>query len=175
MSGMTGPHLAAKHPDRITALALCAPVYPTEQAGAVFDDRIKKIHESGGMEVLADLIPWAAPGSKAMGLQRGFIRDLILRNDPAGYVSLCRVIAGAWEDVPKYEDVQCPVLIVAGDEDKNPTVKMCETILERMGSKRKEMKVLDGVGHWTCIEASTESGEAIKGFLEQVQKDVPRI
>ncbi|PSK40082.1 hypothetical protein B9Z65_8022 [Elsinoe australis] len=175
MSGMTGPHLAAKHPDRITALALCAPVYPTEQAGAVFDDRIKKIHESGGMEVLADLIPWAAPGSKATGLQRGFIRDLILRNDPAGYVSLCRVIAGAWEDVPKYEDVQCPVLIVAGDEDKNPTVKMCETILGRMGSKTKEMKVLNGVGHWTCFEASTESGEAIKGFLEQVQKDVPRI
>ncbi|KAF4550142.1 Hypothetical protein D9617_18g033330 [Elsinoe fawcettii] len=175
MSGMTGPHLAATYPDRITALALCAPVYPTEAAGGVFADRIQKIHEAGGMEPLADLIPWAAPGSKATGLQRAFIRDLILRNEPAGYVSLCRVIAGAWEDVPKYEGVKCPVLIVAGNEDKNPTVKMCETILERLGSTNKNIKILEGVGHWTVIEAPDESGLAIRDFLGEIQKDVPRI
>ncbi|KAG8630432.1 hypothetical protein KVT40_002051 [Elsinoe batatas] len=175
MSGMTGPCVAATYPERITALALCAPVYPTEAAAAVFDDRIGKIEATRSMEALADLIPWAAPGSKATGLQRAFIRDLILRNDPAAYVSLCRVISSAWEDVPKYEDVECPVLIVAGEEDKNPSVKMCETILERLGSARKNIKVLNGVGHWTVIESPDETGLAIRDFLGEIQKDVPRI
>ncbi|PNS17008.1 hypothetical protein CAC42_4972 [Sphaceloma murrayae] len=174
MSGMTGPYLAATFPDRINALALCAPVYPTEAAGAVFADRIEKVGK-GGMEGLADVIPAMATGTTATGLQKAFVRELIGRNDPAAYISLCRVIAGAWEDVPKYEDVQCPVLIVAGKEDKNPSVDMCETILGRLGSQRKEIKILDGVGHWTCIEAPDEAGVAIGDFLGEVQKDLPRI
>ncbi|KAF2154231.1 alpha/beta-hydrolase [Myriangium duriaei CBS 260.36] len=174
MSGIVGPHLAATYPDRISALILVNPVWPNKQSGAVFEDRIRTVEKSG-MEPLADAIPWMAVGSNATGLQRALIRELILRNDPYGYTSLCRVIVGALEHLPKYEDVHCPTLILAGAEDKNPTVKMCETILDALSSKNKEIKVLDSVGHWTCIEAPDQAGQAIKTFLDKTQKSVPKI
>lgn len=41
-------------------------------------------------------------------------------------------------------------------------------IHEHLGSKQKELKVLNGVGHWHCIEASEEVGKAIAGFAAQI-------
>jgi pimeloyl-ACP methyl ester carboxylesterase len=81
------------------------------------------------MEALADAVPAAAPGAKATGLQRAFIRALLMSQDPQGYASLCKVIADA--EAPDYASIKCPVLILAGAEDKTAPLAGCETILKR--------------------------------------------
>lgn len=164
MSGITGPQLAATYADRITALILIGPVYPTEAAAGIFGDRIQQV-AAGGMDPMADVVPFSAVGSKAQAVHRAFIRELILGMELAGYISLCRVIAGAWKTLPEYEKVACPVLIIAGEEDKSAPLAGCEKILAAMGSKQKELEVMQGVGHWHCVEAAEDVGDLIVKFL----------
>jgi pimeloyl-ACP methyl ester carboxylesterase len=87
------------------------------------------INRLDGVEALADAIPNAAPGSKATATQRAFIRALILSQEPEGYASLCSVIASA--QPPDYSAIKCPVLIVAGADDKTCPLSSSETILNR--------------------------------------------
>jgi len=171
MSGMTGPVLAATYPDRVNALVLIGPVYPSEAVTPVFEDRIAKV-SNHGMEVMADTVPFAALGSKAVDVHRAFVRELVLGMQPAAYISLCRVVAEAWKDPPRYEDVKCPVVILAGNEDKSAPVEGCEKILGELGSKRKEIKTMQGVGHWHCIEDGAEVARLTKEFLASVHSEI---
>lgn len=167
MSGITGPEIAAEWPDRITGLILVGPVWPSADVAKVFEDRIRTI-EVKGMEAMADTVPYTAVGSKAQRIHSAFIRELILGMDPAGYISLCNVIANAYKSPPKYGSVSCPALIIAGDEDKSAPLAGCNKILERLGSREKNMTVLKGVGHWHCIEASEEVGELMVDFMKKL-------
>ena len=81
------------------------------------------------MEALADTIPGAATGSKATALHHAFVRALIMAQKPEGYASLCKVIAGA--KAPHYAAVRCPVLIIAGADDKTAPLSSSEMILQR--------------------------------------------
>ena len=78
---------------------------------------------------------------------------------------MCRVIGAA--SVPDYEGIRMPTLLVAGREDKSTPLKGCETIYERTGGK-KRMEVLEGVGHWFCIEDPEAVGRLIGDFVEEV-------
>lgn len=78
---------------------------------------------------MADTIPGAATGSKSTSIQEAFIRSLLLSQQPEGYVSLCKVIAEATP--PKYNKVTCPLLIVAGEDDKSAPLQGCQSIYDR--------------------------------------------
>jgi len=165
MSGITGPELAAKYPDRITGLVLIGPVYPSKEAAPMFTERIEKVM-AGGMETMADVVPFSALGSKAQNVHKAFVRELILGMDPTAYCSLCRIIAGASEHMPRYADVKCPVLIIAGEDDKSAPMSGCEKIQGALvNSSKKELKVMEGVGHWQCIEAPEDTAALISEFL----------
>ncbi|KUI64442.1 Putative aminoacrylate hydrolase RutD [Cytospora mali] len=164
MGGMVASHLASEGTSkkRIHAVVLIGPVYPSEGVAKVFEKRIE-IVEKEGMEPMADTIPYGAVGSAAGPLVSPFIRELLLGQNSAGYLSNCRVIANAKR--PVYEDIKCPVLLLAGQEDKSAPLDQCRKMFEEIGSERKHLEVLEGVGHWHCIEAPIVVGEHILGFL----------
>ncbi|KAL1301674.1 hypothetical protein AAFC00_005891 [Neodothiora populina] len=166
MSGMTGPELAAEWPERITGMILVGPVWPSADVTKVFEARVDKVAEEG-MDPMADTVPYAAVGSKAQRVHSAFIRELVLGMDPAGYISLCRVVAYAYKSPPQYAKVKCPTLIIAGDEDKSAPLPGCKNILENISSTDKNMTVLDGVGHWHCIEAPEKVGELMADFMKR--------
>lgn len=114
------------------------------------------------MEPMADSIPLAAVGSRSTPLQRAFIRELLLGQDPRGYAALCQAIATA--PVPEYAAVRAPFLLIAGEEDKSAAMEGCQHILEHVSSATKSIEVLSGVGHWHCIEAGDEVGALIARF-----------
>ncbi|CAD0100595.1 unnamed protein product [Aureobasidium mustum] len=167
MSGIVGPELAAEWADRIQGLILVGPVWPTSEVAPVFEDRINKVADKG-MDVMADTVPYAAVGSKANSLHHAFIRELLLGMDPAGYISLCRVIANAHKSPPKYGKVTCPTLVIAGEEDKSAPVAGCEKIIDALGSSKKDMVVMSKCGHWHCIEDPSEVGKLSIEFLKQI-------
>jgi len=80
-----GAHVAAERSDRIVAAILIGPVYPNPGLTPVFQTRIEAV-EKDGMQPLADGIPNTAVGEKASPLAKGMIRELLLSQDPAGYV-----------------------------------------------------------------------------------------
>lgn len=81
------------------------------------------------MEALADTIPGSATGSRATALHRAFVRALIMAQEPEGYASLCSVIADS--EAPDYRTIRCPVLIIAGADDKTAPLSSSEMILQR--------------------------------------------
>lgn len=112
---------------------------------------------------MANTIPSAAVGSRSTALQRAFIRELLLGQDPKGYAALCRAIASA--QVPDYAAVRAPFLLIAGEEDKSASMEGCKYIFEHVSSQKKTMEVLEGVGHWHCIESPDEVGRSIARFV----------
>lgn len=113
---------------------------------------------------MANTIPAAATGSRSTPLQKAFIRELILGQDPEGYVSLCHVVSEA--TAPDYAAVRAPLLIIAGSEDKSAPLDGCKHVLAHVSSSTKTLEVLQGVGHWHCIEASDEVGRLIVKFTK---------
>lgn len=163
---IVGAHLAAERSDRIVAAVLIGPVYPNENVVPVFEKRIETV-EKEGMQAMADSIPQAAVGKKASPLVKAFIRELLLGQDPAGYVSNCRVIVNA--KPPNYSKIGVPVLILAGAEDKSAPLEGCEKMFAEIGASSKRLEVMQGVGHWHCLEAFEEVVQVIQTFYHEMQ------
>jgi pimeloyl-ACP methyl ester carboxylesterase len=189
MGGMVVTHLAAEHKERVQAVVLLGPVYPSEGVSKVFEKRIDTVEKEGSkscheqlksvqlmctatdscwqyiVEAMANTIPTAATGSKSGPLVVAFIRELLLGQDKYGYLSSCRVIANATR--PRYEKVECPVLLLAGEEDKSAPLESSKQMFEELGtgSSNKRLEVLSGVGHWHCIEEPVVVGNKIVEFL----------
>ena len=120
---------------------------------------------TGGIESLAATIPSAATGRLSTPLHHAFIRSLILNTSSDGYMSLCRVIATAKK--PNYAAITVPLLIIAGSDDATAPMSGCEAILENYatGTEAKRIEVLDGIGHWHCIEAGDAVARYIRDFV----------
>lgn len=131
-------------------------------------DRYSPVSEKDGMEAMANTIPNTATGPNATATQKGFIREMLMAQDPEGYCANCKAIELATP--PNYAAVKCPMLIVAGEVDKSAPLAWCQTIFERLGTdnKGKRLEVLKGVGHWHCVEAPDEVGPLVRGFVEEL-------
>lgn len=192
MGGLVVIELGARYPDRVLGVVPIGPTHPSEMLVTVMDKRaetvlegmqansflgyfIKKFPQSvkidtililrlilAGMEPMANSIPSAAVGSRSTPLQRAFIRELLLGQNPKGYAALCRAIASA--QAPDYATVRAPFLLIAGEEDKSASMEGCKYIFEHVSSQSKSMEVLQGVGHWHCIESPDEVGKLIARF-----------
>lgn len=151
---------------KLRAAILIGPVLPKPALAQIFTARIETVNKNG-MEAMADTIPLAATGSKSTLTHKAFIRSLLISQKPDGYISLCRAIAEAGR--PDYSAAQCPLLIIAGEEDKTSPLADAQVIFNEWGSKGedKSIKVLGGVGHWHCIEAADEVGACVLEFLSK--------
>ena len=158
-------HLAASRNDRVVAAVLIGPVYPNDGAVPIFEKRIQTV-EQLGMEAMANSVPSAAVGKNASPLAKAFIRELLLGQDPAGYISNCRVIVNA--KPPAYNAIKVPVLILAGEEDKSAPLEGCKKMFEEMETEKK-LEIMKGVGHWHCLEAFAEVGKLILNFYHEIQ------
>ncbi|KAL9617697.1 MAG: hypothetical protein Q9160_007530 [Pyrenula sp. 1 TL-2023] len=165
MGGIVTNHLASAFSSRVKAAVLIGPVHPTPNVAKIFETRIENVQKNG-MEAMANTIPNAATGTGAQAVHRSFIRELLLGQTVEGYISNCRVIENA--KAPEYWKVQCPVLVIAGDEDKSAPLEGCKTILNGLGSRVKRLEVLKGCGHWQCIEKPDEVGKLIADFLNEL-------
>lgn len=161
-----GAYLAVERSDRMIAAVLIGPVYPNPDVVPVFQKRCATV-EKHGMQPMADTIPGAAVGRKASSLVKGLIRELLLGQSPEGYCSNCRVIANA--KPPRYPKIQVPILILAGDEDKSAPLEGCKRMFEEIGTNKKTLEIMPGVGHWHCLEAPDEVVRLIESFYHDMQ------
>ncbi|KAJ5676259.1 Alpha/beta hydrolase fold-1 [Penicillium macrosclerotiorum] len=165
MGGLVVTELGARYPNRVLGVVAIGPTHPSEMLVSVMGKRAATVLEVG-MESMANTIPSAAVGSRSTPLQRAFIRELLLGQDPKGYAALCRAIASA--QPADYAAVRAPFLLIAGEEDKSASIEGCQHIFQHVSSEKKSLEVLKGVGHWHCIEAADEVGQLIAQFAKGI-------
>lgn len=116
---------------------------------------------------MANTVPYSATGPNATALQKSFIREMIMSQDPQGYIANCKAIRNA--KPPKYEDVECPIYIISGKVDKSAPPEGCQLIHDSLvNSKEKKIDFVEGLGHWYCVEEPDLIGRSIAAWLEKV-------
>jgi pimeloyl-ACP methyl ester carboxylesterase len=156
--------LAARHPEKVSALALLGAVAEPADAGRQAQrDRAAVLRERGTAAV--------APGVVANAVSEhtrrtkpevaAFVRELVMRQDPEGYARNCEALAAATDPGPISPDL--PLLLVTGAEDKVGAPPVSKALAAAHGNATLE--ILPGVGHWTALEAAAETTELLLKFL----------
>lgn len=167
MGGMVPTTIAASQngAGRIVSGICIGPVHPSPQIAEVFMNRIKTVKE-GGIETMANTIPGAATGPDTTQLQKSFIREMIMSQDPEGYCANCRAIETA--KPPDYASVKCPIYIIAGEVDKSAPVSGCQFIHDSLtNAAERKIDVLPGIGHWYCVEDPDTVGKLITNWCQK--------
>ena len=170
--GAIGTWLAAHHPERVNALAICcsSPHFGDPEN---WHARAGKVRAEGAaaMAELADTAPsrWFPAESAARAWPE--TTDLITTHravDPAGYAACCDAIA-ALDLTPALKDISARTLVIAGRLDvATPPAHARELADGITGSSLIE---LAGVGHLAPYEAPTTVAAALVAHFEGAEGD----
>jgi pimeloyl-ACP methyl ester carboxylesterase len=156
--------LAARHPALVSRLVLLGAVAePADAARQAQRDRAATLRHDGTAAV--------APGVVANALSEttrqdkpevaAFVRELIMRQDPEGYARNCEALAAATDPGPV--DPRLPLLLITGSDDKTGPPEVSHAIAAAHGSAT--VAVIDGIGHWTALEAARDVTDHLLKFL----------
>jgi len=156
--------LAARHPGKVSALALLGAVrVPADAVRKAQHDRAAVLREQGTAPV--------APGVVANALSEttrrdrpevaAFVRELVMRQDAEGYARNCEALAAAGDPGPI--DPALPLLLVTGADDKVGPPDASRELADAHGTATLE--ILPGVGHWTALEAAAPTTAHLLEFL----------
>ena len=159
--------LAARHPERVLSLALLGPILePPEAARAGLKDRAAAARDDG-MVPIADALLLAATSTETRERRPvacALVREFLMGQDREGYARTCEALAAA--GAADLGAIDCPVLLITGDEDKVAPPAAAEAMAGRIG--RAECVVLSGCGHWTPIECAAEVTAALVSFYDRL-------
>jgi pimeloyl-ACP methyl ester carboxylesterase len=164
MGTIVATHLAASQPGRVASLALFGPLLaPPEPARAAIRARAAQARE-GDMQPIADALVRASLAAETRARRPAavaYVRESLMRQDPEGYARTCEALA---EMGPaEVSGIDCPTLLVTGDEDAVAPPQAVRMLAERIKGSRVE--VLRGCGHWTPVEKPEECTGLLKRFL----------
>lgn len=114
---------------------------------------------------MANTVPGTATGPNATQLQKSFIREMIMSQDPKGYIANCKAIKNAV--APNYEAVKCPIYIISGKVDKSAPPQGCQLIHDSVvNAEDRKIDYIEDMGHWYCVEDPKLIGESIASWLD---------
>ena len=164
MGTIVAAHLAASEPGAVATLALFGPLLaPPEPARAAIRARAAKARE-GDMQPIADALLQSSVSAETRARRPAalaFVRESLMRQDPEGYARTCDALA-AMESADTSR-IECPTLLVTGDDDVVAPPQSVRMMGERIAGSRVE--VLRGCGHWTPVEKPEECVGLLKRFL----------
>jgi 3-oxoadipate enol-lactonase len=156
--------LAARYPDKVSALALLGAVGEPAEAGRQAQrDRAAVLRDQGTAVVAPGVVANALSGTTRRDKPEvaAFVRELVMRQDPEGYARNCEALAAATDPGPI--DPALPLLLVTGSDDKVGPPAVRQALADAHGSAT--VHVIDGIGHWTALEAATDVTEQLVKFL----------
>lgn len=166
MGTIVATHLAAAFPGRVASLALFGPLLaPPEPARAGLRARAAQARE-GDMQPVADALLRVSVSAETRARRPtavAFVRESLMRQDPEGYARTCQALA-AMEPADTGR-IDCPTLLVTGDEDAVAPPQAVRMMGERIAGSRVE--VLRGCGHWTPVEKPEACAGLLHRFLNE--------
>lgn len=159
---------AARYPDRVSGLALLAPVDVPSDGGARMYARAKSLRERDLSEVVPDIVATATSAitRREHPEVAAFVRALMMSQNPEFYARNYEVLAGASDPGPVPPHV--PLLLIAGEDDPIGPPAVAETLAREHGSA--ELKVIPRCGHWPMVEAAETTTSSLIGFLTNAGK-----
>jgi pimeloyl-ACP methyl ester carboxylesterase len=166
MGTIVATHLAAREPGRVAGLALLGPLLePPETARAAIRARAAHARE-GDMQPIADALVRASLAGETRARRPAavaFVRESLMRQDPESYARTCDALAEM--RAADTSRIDCPALLVTGDEDAVAPPQAVRMMSERIAGSRVE--VLRGCGHWTPVEKPEACTDLLQRFLSE--------
>lgn len=166
MGGMTGLGLAIDHGDRVSRV-ICADgrADAPEPFRAMWDQRIEKV-ETGGLAAIADgtLASWLTEDWRDANPSRvAAIRDMVLANDPEGYIACCLALKEL-DYLRRLGDARVPVLYVGGRQDMGAAPEVMQAMADATPSG--VYIPIENAAHVANINAPEAFNAAIREFLD---------
>lgn len=159
--------IAEIRPEAVESLALFGPIHaPPDAARKGLKDRAAKARREGMAEISDAIV---AGGTSAHSKTDrpaaiAFVRESVMRQDPAGYAATCEALAGAkGADLAR---IDVPVLLRTGDEDAIAPPAAQQRMADAFPAA--DAAVFSRCGHWTTIECAAESSRALSDFLARM-------
>jgi 3-oxoadipate enol-lactonase len=162
-------HLAVAAPRLVRSLALFGPLLcPPDPARGAIRARGEKARAEGeaGMQAIADALVQTAVSAETRSRRPvavAAVRELVMRQCPDGYARSCDALAEA--RAAEVAGIECPTLLVTGDEDTVAPAQAVRQIGERIRGAR--VTVLARCGHWTMLEKPEECDGLLRRFYAQ--------
>jgi pimeloyl-ACP methyl ester carboxylesterase len=159
-------YMAATEPKLVSGLTLYGPILePPEAARAGLKNRAAAARRDG-MAGIAEAVSQASLSPATRGSNPAavaFVRESLLRQDPAGYARHCEALAEA--KPADHAAITCPTLLVTGTEDPVAPPDMAR----RLGGliTGAEIEILPDCGHWAIIEAPAAARRLLDECLKE--------
>ena len=148
--GMVGQMLGVRHPERLSALALCstsAHMGPPE----TWDERIKAVQTQGMQAVAGPTIDrwFTSAGQKRIPQRIDAVRQMILSTPVQGFCASCEAI----RDMDQRESIasiDLPTLVAVGEHDQGTPVSHAQLIHGRIASS--ELRIIPDAAHMINME-----------------------
>ena len=162
-------HLAAERPELVASMTLAGALRePAEQARQALRERAAKARAEG-MRPIADAIVAGGTSSDTKVNQpsaAAFVRQSLMAQSPEGYARNCEALAEA--EAADLSRIQCPVLLLTGDEDRTAPPDVGRAIASALSIA--ELQVLAGCGHWTTVERPKQVSYAMTVFSSRLRR-----
>ena len=166
MGALICQYIAAETPDLVVSLTLFGPILePPAAARQGLQDRAEAARTEG-MLGIADAVSTAsvsAASREANPVTAAFVRESLMRQDPAGYASHCEALSAA--QAAQHGAIRCPTLLVAGEHDPVAPVAMVQALEAAIADATLE--IIPGIAHWMMVEAPRRSAELLRGHLNK--------
>jgi 3-oxoadipate enol-lactonase len=164
MGTIVAAHLAASEPSKVASLTLFGPLLaPPDPARAAIRARAAEARK-GDLQPIADALLRTSVSADTRAKRptaAAFVRESLMRQDPEGYARTCEALAGM--NAADTSRIDCPALLVTGDEDGVAPPQAVRMMGERIAGSRVE--VLRGCGHWAPVEKPEECVGLLNRFL----------
>jgi 3-oxoadipate enol-lactonase len=156
---------AAKHGGRMSGLVLCGPLTELAPAGKeAFVKRAETVLKEGMVGIADTVLAGAltAATRESNPALAGMFREMLMANDPTCYAAQCHALinGSAKADQP---NIQCPALILLGDQDTVTPLTLSRAIAAAIPSCR--ICIIPGTAHLTMAERPELFNAALIEFL----------
>lgn len=165
MSTILAQKCAAKYPRRLRGLVLCGPLTELPDVGKeAFTKRSAMVIKDGMLSVVDTVLSGALTAATREGnaVLAGLFREMLLSNDAKTYAAQIQALikGSAKQDQPK---VECPTLIVVGDQDSVTPLSNCRAIASAIPNAL--IRVIPATAHLTMAERPELFNSALQDFL----------
>lgn len=164
MGTLVAQQVLASHPHRVDQVVLLGPIRDIAPAGRQAQRDRAALVRNDGMAAVSHTISRAATSATVQAEQPAvvaFVKELLQRQPPEGYAAACEALAESRPpDVSAFEG---EVLLITGSDDGVSPADRLADVAGAFASARTE--VIDGIGHWTPIEAAAEVNRMLIDFF----------
>ncbi|MGV0879814.1 3-oxoadipate enol-lactonase [Martelella sp. FLE1502] len=166
LGGLTAQAMAIAHPDRVSALVLCATASAFLPAQMWRERAAATLENGSAIFAVPSMERWFTGGFRQTDPQTAQrLVAMVGETSDKGYADCCTVLAET-DLSERLPAIACPALLVAGQQDAGCPPSVHETMRDRIPGAR--LVVLDPAAHMLAVERPDALAALIENFVESL-------